>query len=72
MKYVILIFILIGCSEDPEPNIIGCLTGIPKNSTTREFIRCGTRQDLKQGGYSTGAPLEMYTDHKWEQCDKCK
>lgn len=77
MKYVIIFFLIatFGCSEEnPEPNVNGCITGIPKNSTTREFMRCGTKQEFNQGGkvYVSGAPWESYTNHKWEQCSDCK
>ena len=73
-KYILLIFILLGCSED-EPNgpEMGCSTGMRDGK--RHLLRCSTRDQHLAGNNEAAGGISYfanYTNWQWEPVKNCQ
>lgn len=76
MKYIIaLLFICVACSkdDDPKPNDMGCMSGIPDGQSKRVYIKCATYSEFQATKNPSGPVVvgTVYTNIEWKATASC-
>lgn len=75
--FFLAMLLLLGSSCSKDEVQMGCMTGIPKGSTSnnRVKIKCCTQDEFFAGDNTAAGGdarlWNMYTDHKWAAVNSC-